>query len=215
MTTATEALDITTVALDKVRARRKRVHHVATESSDYVARAGARIQLEDVDQELAQLEAERATLAAAAEREQTIAHLIEHASAGAAALADAVAVQAELDSALLGLLERYSAARQRQHQARQGFYGTLRTIAPAAGKHYADQAESRAILVELETAGADLGGVLSSIGHELPLDREYHSSHRYPGALATAMREETAHRLGTLPPDAVIISLPAKEHDDE
>lgn len=144
-----------------------------------------------------QIEAERA----AAVRQATMARLVELASAGAAALADIQQAQEAFDQAIAPLLASYTAARKRQAETRRAFYGALAEIAPEARRKYSDQAVPSAILVELEAAGADLAGVLANFAAhgDLPLDRRITSTHQYPGALATGLRESFVHQGGHLP----------------
>jgi hypothetical protein len=147
-----------------------------------------------------QIEAARQQEARAA----TIAQLVEQASAGAQALADVQQAQEAFDQAIAPLLAAYTAARERQAQARSAFYATLAELTPEARRKMADQTAPRAILAELETTGADLAGVLAGLdGRDLPLDRPYPATHQYPGALHQALRESFVHHGGHLPrPDA-------------
>jgi hypothetical protein len=208
-----EQLIITRTALGKARLKAHRVEQLATTGSDYAMRAAARVQLEDVTAEVARLEAELAILEAAAEREATIARLGELARAAAHQLTDVEAVQAEIDQILLPLLERYSAAQQRQRSTRAEFFDMLSTLAPEVRRMRADQTAPRAILAELEAAGVNVAGVLTKLdNYERSLDRPYRPACRFPGALATALREEATRRLGhALPPGVVSITLPDRK----
>ncbi len=195
--TAAAQLESTRKALKQARDKHQRVEHLAT-AGDYAVRAAARIQLEDVGADVARLEAELQQHEAAALREAQIARLVDLASEGRAALTTIEAVYAELDQVLLQLLERYSAAVLNQHHARMAFYSTLAEITPEARNARADHTAPLAVLAELEQAGADLRGVLLNFTSPAnrPLDLPYAALGLFPGALATALREEAVRRAG-------------------
>jgi chromosome segregation ATPase len=152
--------------------------------------------------ELTALEEQIEAARVAAERDTTMARLTELASAGAQALSDMRQGQAEFDSTILPLLERISEARRRQSTMREAFYREL-------------PRDADLLLTELESAGADLSGVLLTTGGpERSYDRPYDTSHLFSGALATALHEE-AHRRGMhLRPNVIIRVLPERKNDD-
>jgi hypothetical protein len=155
----------------------------------------AEAELATLDAQIAQQEAEQA-------HQQAIGRLSDLATEGAAALQAAEDAHQAFDAALLPILEAYSAARARQYEARQAFYDALPRGDGALP-----------ILAELEAAGVDLQGVLSNLSEHRskPHDRPYPAPCAFPGALDSALRTEATRRLGySLPPDAVIISLPER-----
>jgi DNA repair exonuclease SbcCD ATPase subunit len=157
--------------------------------------------LEAAEQELNDLQQQIQAQRQQEARQVIIARLIEHASAGAQALADVQAAQQAFDVAIAPIIEAYSAAKQRQIEARSAFYAELRTIVAEMGKRFGNPDTAAPIVVELENAGADLGGVLTNLsGFERPLDRAAGVSHAYPGALHQAIREQIVHQGGHLGP---------------
>jgi hypothetical protein len=201
----TDQLTTTREALDQVRAKRQKVERLAEAPSDYVARAGARIQIEDLDSEIARLAGELPALEAAAAHQALLDQLAALAEEGQAALRALEQVQAEFDTMLLPILERYSDARQRQHTARQAFYHALPK--DAAG-----------ILADLEATGADLGGVLVNLTEtrDKPFDRPYKGASRFPAVLRLAMHTEAARRLGhALMSETNVIALPEERTNDQ
>jgi hypothetical protein len=158
-------------------------------------------QLELVEAEIADLDAQLEQARQQEARAVILARLAELASAGAAALQDIQAAQQSFDAAIAPLLAAYTTARERQATVRSAFYQTLAELTPEARKRIGDQTASQAILAELETTGADLAGVLAALdGRDLPLDRPITSKHLFSGALHTALREQHVLSGGHLPP---------------
>jgi hypothetical protein len=166
--------------------------------TDFSARRAALDEVSAIDAQLVELDAQREAAQHQADRAAQIARLVELASDGRAALTTIEAIYAELDQVLLALLERYSAAVLNQHHARMAFYATLAELAPEVRNLRADHTAPHAILAELEQAGADLRGVLLNFTSPAnrPLDLPYAALGLFPGALATALREEAARRAG-------------------
>jgi hypothetical protein len=202
MTNTAEQLTTTRDRLAARQAKRQRVERLAQPPSDYPTRAAARIQIEDLDAEIAQLTAALPGLEAAAAREAALVELRTLASAGLEALEAIEAIGRDADAALLPLVERLSAAQQRQHDARGAFLRLLRSsgIAP-------------------DDLAAELGADLAGVGYRLggsasPIDVDRPAPRRFPGALALALREEAQHRQGyPLAPGALVIALPPEQEE--
>lgn len=137
--------------------------------------------LEAAEAELESLDAQIAEQKAQAARQQAIGRLVQIAAEGSVALAAIEQVEQDADVALLALVERLSAAHSAQVTARRAFLHELRVSGLTLG--------------DLAGSGADLAGVRVNLGGPgTAIDAPRSSTHRYPGGLSTAFREEAARR---------------------
>lgn len=196
-----EQLTITRDTLAARRTKRQQVERLTKAPADYPTRAAARIQVEDLEAEIAQLEAALPALEAAAAREAAIVELRTLASAGLEALEAIEAIERDADAVLLPLVERLSAAQAAQVGARGAFLRLLRSSQ-----------------IDPDDLGADLAGVgYRLIGRESPIDVD-RTAPRGAGAigLGLALRVEAARRQGyPLAPGTVVIALPPERNEDE